>query len=158
MTLTFTVYGEAQPQGSMKGFVPKGWRHAVVTSDNPNLKAWRQLVAQRAQQAIAALPEDERRLLEEGVRVRIAFYLPRPKSVSVRRTAHTVRPDIDKLARACFDSMSAVVFRDDSQVIELIAGKFYAPAGTVPRVEIRVEPAAGLAPTALPLLFEEQAR
>jgi len=35
--LTFQVYGEAQPQGSAKAFIPKGWKRPILTSDNAQL-------------------------------------------------------------------------------------------------------------------------
>ena len=148
MTLHFVVFGEAQPQGSARGFIPKGWTRPVVTSDNPNLKQWRQLVAEAANHALGALAPAERALLLEGVRLSIAFYLPRPKSLPKRATAHTKKPDVDKLVRSVCDSLTAIVFRDDSQVCELVAAKHYAALGQPPRVEITVEPTAGVQPLA----------
>lgn len=150
MTLTFRVYGEAQPQGSARAFVPKGWSRAIVTSDNPSLKQWRQLVAEAANHALGALPHEERALLVTGVRLTIAFYLPRPKSLAKKATAHTKKPDIDKLIRSCCDSLSQVVFYDDSQVCELVAAKHYAPHGQPPHVDIRVESTAGVLPIEVP--------
>jgi crossover junction endodeoxyribonuclease RusA len=157
--LAFTVYGEAQPQGSAKAFVPKGWKRPIITSDNPDLKSWRQLVAEAANRALAQLPATDRDYLLEGVRLTIAFYLPRPKSLPKRVTAHTKKPDIDKLVRAVADALTSIVFRDDSQVCELVTAKHYAAAGDIPRVEIRVEPTLALVPirmrgTPLPLFAE----
>jgi Holliday junction resolvase RusA-like endonuclease len=147
-SLEFTVYGEAVPQGSMKAFIPKGWRRPILTSDNPRLKSWRQLVADGAQRAIMALPASERGLLLEGVRLTVAFYLPRPKSLPRRVTANTKKPDIDKCVRSILDSLSSVVFADDSQVVELVATKQYA--AEMPHVDIRVEPTAGCRPVVVP--------
>lgn len=31
--LSFVVWGVAQPKGSAKAFIPKGWNRAVVTSE-----------------------------------------------------------------------------------------------------------------------------
>lgn len=144
MTLQFTVYGEAQPQGSARGFIPKGWSRPVITSDNPALKSWRQLVAEAASHALSTMPPMDRRLLLDGVRLSIAFYLPRPKSLPKRATAHTKKPDIDKLVRSCCDSLTTVIFRDDSQVCELVAVKHYAAEGQPPHVDITVEPTQGV--------------
>lgn len=146
--LAFVVYGEAQPQGSARAFVPKGWNRAVVTSDNPNLKNWRQLVAEAANRALGNRPTAE--LFLEGVRLTIAFYLPRPKSLPKRQTAHTKKPDIDKLVRAICDALSQLVFRDDSQVCELVTAKHYAAEGQPPHVEIRVEATAATQPIHVP--------
>jgi crossover junction endodeoxyribonuclease RusA len=144
--LMFTVYGEAQPQGSTKAFVPKGWSRPILTSTNPKLKSWRQLVAESANVALARLDKADRTILLDGVRLTIAFYLPRPMSLAKRVTAHTKKPDIDKLLRAVCDALSGVVFRDDSQICELVAVKHYAAAGALPRVDLTVEPTAGQVP------------
>lgn len=148
--LAFTVYGEAQPQGSAKAFVPKGWKRPIITSDNAQLKSWRQLVAEAANRALAQLPATDRDYLLDGVRLTIAFYLPRPKSLPKRATAHTKKPDIDKLVRGCCDALTSIVFRDDSQVCELVTVKHYAAAGVVPHVDIRVEPTMALEPIRVP--------
>ena len=57
------------------------------------------------------------------------FYLPRPASVKLsKRALPIVPPDVDKLARGLLDGIgqSEVIWGDDSQVVELIARKFYA--------------------------------
>jgi Holliday junction resolvase RusA-like endonuclease len=149
-TLAFTVYGEAQPQGSAKAFIPKGWKRPIITSDNPDLKSWRQLVSEAANRALAQLPKGDRDYLLEGVRLTIAFYLPRPKSLPKRATAHTKKPDIDKCVRAILDALTSIAFRDDSQVCELVTVKHYAAAGAAPHVDIRVEPTMALEPIRVP--------
>jgi crossover junction endodeoxyribonuclease RusA len=146
MILRFTVYGEAIPQGSMRAFTPKGARYPVVTGDNPRTKGWRLLVGEAANVALAALHPAERALLLEGVRVTLAFYLPRPQSLPKRRTAHTKAPDLDKLTRSCFDALTHIVWRDDSQVCELVAVKHYAGAGQPPHVNITVQATQGVDP------------
>lgn len=146
MILEFRVYGVAQQMGSKRAFVPKGRVWPVITDSNRNLKAWQVLVSQRAQDAIAQLPASERELLTDGVRVTIAFYLPRPKSLPKRVTAHTKAPDLDKCVRGLNDALSRVVFHDDAQVVDLVAMKRYAAPGELPHVDIRVEPSAGVVP------------
>ena len=48
------------------------------------------------------------------------------------------RPDIDKHCRACLDSLTGIVWRDDAQVVRLEASKDYG----IPSVMIWVEPIA----------------
>ena len=138
MTLTFTVWGVAQPKGSAKAFVPKGWTRAVVVSDNPKNKGWQQLVAEAAGRARDAAGGA---LLEGPVRLRVAFYLPRPTSLPKRVTAHTKKPDLDKLVRSVKDGLTRVAWHDDAQVTQVKAIKAYAPAGTAPHAVIAIEPA-----------------
>jgi len=150
MPLVFTVYGQAQPQGSARAFVPKGHSHPVITHDNPNVKQWRLLVADAASDALAALPASERGLCPDGVRLTVAFYLPRPKSLPKRQTAHTKKPDLDKLVRAVCDALTKILFTDDAQVCELVSAKHYAAEGQPPRVDIRVEQTAAVEPIRVP--------
>jgi crossover junction endodeoxyribonuclease RusA len=130
--ITFTVIGHAQPQGSTKAFMPKGARYPVVTSDNPNLKQWRQLVAYAAQQHAAAGP------MSGGVRVTLDFALQRPRSLPKRTSQHLKKPDIDKLARAVLDALTGILFVDDSEVIRLTVKKQYAAPHQPPGVLITV--------------------
>jgi Holliday junction resolvase RusA-like endonuclease len=165
MMLAFTVYGVAQPKGSMKAFHRPGMKYPIVTDSNRSAKSWAQLVAEGANRAIAALPTEERGILEGPVRLTMTFYLPRPKKYQRRRdalTAHVTAPDWDKLARNVADSLSQVVYRDDRQVVEAVIGKFYVELDSIPRVKICVEPTAGVWPTRVPAaplpLFAEATR
>jgi Holliday junction resolvase RusA-like endonuclease len=136
--LVFTVVGVAQPQGSAKAFMRKGKQHPIVTSDNTQLKGWRQLVAHAASQA---LRDDRRCTFFEGAGPVCAdFYLPRPKSLGAKVRAHMTRPDVDKLARAINDALTGVVWRDDSQVVQLKVTKAYARVGESPCAVIAVRP------------------
>jgi Holliday junction resolvase RusA-like endonuclease len=67
---------------------------------------------------------DRDRVMCGQVAVRLVFYLPRPKRM--RRPAPTVKPDLDKLARAVLDALSGVAYEDDAQVCHLVATKHYA--------------------------------
>jgi crossover junction endodeoxyribonuclease RusA len=160
MTLAFTVYGVAQPKGSMRAFTPRGMHFPIVTDSNRSVRSWSQLVAEGANRAITALPDGDRGILTGPVRLTVAFYLPRPKSLPKRRAvAHVTAPDWDKLARAVSDALSHVAYHDDRQVVEALIGKFYAGVNERPRVDVRVEPTMGVAllevaPAPLPLFVE----
>jgi crossover junction endodeoxyribonuclease RusA len=141
--IAFTVIGHAQPQGSTKAFNVPGKRYPVVTSDNPNLKDWRTLVAYAAQQQAAGGP------LSGGVRVMLDFALQRPKSLPKRTSQHLKKPDIDKLARAVLDALTGILYHDDSEVVRLDVTKRYAAPTEAPSVRITIM-GAGLAPLAHP--------
>ena len=114
--MQFEVFGRPEPQGSSRAFVHKG--RAVVTSDNPNLKDWRNLISAAAREQMNGLPP-----LDSPVSVEVAFYLPRPKSV--KREEPTVKPDLDKLVRAVLDGLTDIIYRDDAQVTSVRASKHY---------------------------------
>ena len=150
-SVTFTVVGIAQPQGSTKAFVPKGWSRAIVTGANPKNKGWRQCVAEQAQTVAAAGQ------FLGPVALSIRFSLPRPQSLPKRIVAHLTAPDLDKLVRSVGDALTGVLYRDDAQVIEIRARKVYAGVGTAPQAEITVRDVTVLEPRQLagPWLFEE---
>lgn len=118
--LTFWVEGVPVPQGSKSIF-----RGRPVDA-NPGLKGWRKTVTAAAVKALAG-----RDGFTEAVYVLIDFYLPRGRTVKRRRPS--VRPDVDKLIRAIFDSLTdALVWADDGLVVTVHALKHYAdsrPAG-----------------------------
>lgn len=129
MNLTsFTVYGTPVPQGSTKAFIPKGWKRAVITTDNKKLKPWRQEVSQAA---IAA----DLQVLTGPVFIRLQFFLAKPKSRPKKWLEPTVKPDLDKLCRGVLDSLTGICFNDDAQVIALSAEKSY---GLPERLEIHI--------------------
>lgn len=116
--MQFEVFGLPQPQGSSRAFVNKKTGRAVVTSSNPHLKDWRNLISSAAREEMKGLPP-----LDTAVSVDAVFFLPRPKSV--KRAAPIVKPDLDKLARALLDGLTNVVYRDDAQVVAVSVQKAY---------------------------------
>lgn len=132
--LAFDVRGLPVPQGSVRAFVRGG--RAVVAAVRQPLAAWRGAVAGEAR--LAMLDADTPPIAVPVV-VHLWFRMPRPAShylpAGRRRAVRELRidapeyapttPDLDKLVRAVFDAMTAVVFRDDSLVVRLVAQKRY---------------------------------
>lgn len=131
--MSFVVYGTPRPQGSMRGFVRNGRAH--LTSDNRNLKPYRQEVAQTA---MLSRPK----LLSGPVFVRLRFYFAKPKSYPASRTEHTVKPDVDKLIRAVFDAVKGICWLDDAQAVDAGGRKFY---GLPERTEVEIMPLSNAA-------------
>jgi Holliday junction resolvase RusA-like endonuclease len=99
----------------------------VLHSQGSALAVWRSLIGWEAKLAGASphsLP----------VRITIAFYMPRPKTV--KRAFPSVAPDLDKLVRAVLDGLTGVAYADDGQVVEIYAQKLY---GASVGAEIRLE-------------------
>jgi crossover junction endodeoxyribonuclease RusA len=81
----------------------------------------------------------------------LRFVFPRPRSHYrtgknqhlLRDSApiwHATKPDVDKLCRAVFDSLSGVLIQDDSQIASLRAEKVYADPEDVPGVHVALRP------------------
>ena len=64
-----------------------------------------------------------RRPLEGAVHVRVGFYLQAPK-----RPAHKYpsASDIDNLEKAVFDSLNGIFWKDDRQIVAVLATKEYS--------------------------------
>jgi Holliday junction resolvase RusA-like endonuclease len=136
--LSFTIPGEAVPQGSMKAFTPKGWVRPVLTSDNKKTKPWRALVA------AAALDAQFDRgtwpvMSTQAIRLEVRCYFVRPASVSVKkRPCHTVKPDVDKCLRSISDALTKILWKDDAQIASVTITKEYAAENDPARVVIHV--------------------
>lgn len=144
--LRFTVNGEPIPQGSMRAFMPPNGKFPILTSDNARLKPWRKLLTQCAGLAMrkADFIQCGKRI---PIRITADFYFEKPKSQKGMIDKVT-RPDLDKCCRSLMDSMTGVVYEDDSQVTEIIVRKLF---GSPARVEVQVEEADFPAETTLPL-------
>jgi crossover junction endodeoxyribonuclease RusA len=62
--------------------------------------------------------------IDEPLELSVIFYLPRPKTAT--RDFPAVMPDLDKLIRAVGDSLSGLVYVDDSRIVSISAQKRYA--------------------------------
>ena len=109
--------GIPQPQGSKNAY--RRGNKIILVEANKNLPAWRRLVTEKLEQAnVSCQP------LTGAVSLDVMFFMPRGKTV--KRAMPTVPPDLDKLIRSINDSATdAGVIEDDSQVIEIVAYKFY---------------------------------
>lgn len=95
---------------------------------------WREAVRAEVQRAMAGcLPFDG------PVAVWLSFWLPRPKSLPRRVLRPAKRPDLDKLARAVLDGLTAGgAWHDDGQVVKLVAVKRFAAGRDKPGCTIQV--------------------
>lgn len=122
--VSFAVPGRPIPQGSLSSF-----RHRttgqIVTPQKARVREYSDRIAWAAEATGMACTD-------EPVRVRAVFGFQRPKSHRLASgkltkrapSAHTSRPDLDKLARSLLDAISGgILIYDDSQVTFLEASK-----------------------------------
>ena len=133
-TVSLTVYGTPVPKGSARAFAIPGKGgarpRAVVVSDNKkSLTHWQTQVANEARLAIKTLMAGESVPEYHGaMQVTVEFAFNRPRSVKpAERPFPSVKPDIDKLARAVLDGLTGVLWNDDAQVVGLQLVKRYLP-------------------------------
>lgn len=138
MIAKISVEGEPIPQGSKSGFV-RGGRVVLVEGKGKGTlrhKAWRAKVALEAKSwADENLDEPWNCACE----ARLVFYMTRPASKPKWKLYADVKPDLDKLCRSVFDSITKIIVFDDSRIVSVVAEKRYA-IGREPGVEIEIQP------------------
>lgn len=134
MEINIVVPGQPQPQGRPK-FASRG--KFVTVYDPPKSKAYKKLVARYAMQ------HKPKELLEGELEVEILIFKQSLKSFSKKNAAlaesgllrPTTKPDADNYAKGPLDALKGIIWKDDGQVVDLIARKYYS---SEPRIEISV--------------------
>lgn len=136
--IVLDVLGTPAPKGSARAFIAGG-RAVVAPSgskvNQARLKSWDASVRESALGAIGERAEPV--FVAVPVAVEIEFRMARPGGHWSRKggllpsapRVPTVKPDADKLARATLDSLTGLVFDDDSRIVELLVRKVYAEPG-----------------------------
>jgi Holliday junction resolvase RusA-like endonuclease len=139
MTESVLIIIEGEPTG--KGRPKASSRGGLVRMYTPEkTRSYEQLVADEARKAMAGREPITGPCLLELV---LVFKVPASWSKKKRAAALAgeiypcVKPDIDNVAKAICDSLNAIVWVDDVQVVELTARKRY---GEHPHVEARITP------------------
>ena len=127
--IEIVVRGIPAPQGS-KRHVGGG----RMVESSKAVGPWREAIRAETQRKVSDP-------LTGAVAVSVTFMLPRPKGhYRTGRNAHLLRdgapkrpagtPDLDKLVRAVLDGLTeGCAWKDDGQVVTLIAQKLYAAGG-----------------------------
>jgi Holliday junction resolvase RusA-like endonuclease len=120
--IVIQVHGEAKPQGSKKGFYNKKLGRVQMVESSAKLPAWRSQVTNTARQQYAGP------LLDQPLKMTLIIDRVRPKShfntkgmLNANGRAYpypTAKPDLSKLLRAIEDSLTKVIYRDDSLIVE----------------------------------------
>lgn len=142
---SFRVNGEAKPAGSKRfvGVTKAG--KGILTDANPHAKDWKARVAYTAAEKWKHAGHTGP--LEGPVKLTIRFFVNRPvahwnskgkvKPAAPQRPVR--RPDLLKLARAIEDSLSGILYVDDSQIVEETLEKVWAcphsPEGVIVTIE-----------------------
>jgi Holliday junction resolvase RusA-like endonuclease len=137
--IRFEVFGVPAPQGSHTAVYSKKAQRAFVipAGDQKAHKAWRTAVKEAAEKWLEENPQPP---LDEPLRIRIDFFLTLP-AADKYRTRHAVSPDIDKLCRTTFDSLTdANLIVDDSRFYQVTLTKLYSRPNEVSGARITIEP------------------
>lgn len=116
-----------------------GKYHAAITTDNKNLKPWRQQLTQTALEVTLGPHAPENLPFPKHVPVALGlhFFIEKPASIAKKRQYPAVKPDLSKLLRCVEDSLTGVVYHDDAQIVSY--SHIEKSYGTPERCEITVQ-------------------
>lgn len=118
VTIPGTLRGKARPRVTKAG-------HAYTPAATVSAEAWvRQCTLDQVGQPC----------LDGALNVRIGIYFGVPASWSKKKraaaldgTVHPIgKPDVDNCIKLLGDALNGILWRDDSQIVQIDAGKFYA--------------------------------
>ncbi|WP_145153050.1 RusA family crossover junction endodeoxyribonuclease [Paenibacillus xylanexedens] len=133
--ITFTVYGEPVAQGRPKASTRTGF---VKMYDPKKSKDYKDYVK------LAASEHAPDALLLGPIGMVLTVYRSIPKSLSQKKAAlaeaghivPTTKPDVDNYLKGVKDALKGVIWKDDSQVVEVFARKRYSAR---PRIEVKIK-------------------
>lgn len=133
MEIKITVPGQPVPQGRPK-FTTKPFVRAY---DPPKSARYKKLVAYHAMQ------HKPKQLLEGELSVEILVFKESLKSFSKKKMElaesgqlrPVTKPDADNYAKGPLDALKGIIWKDDGQVVDLVARKFYS---SKPRIEVTI--------------------
>lgn len=134
--IQFTVLGNPVGKSRPKFSTFNG--HAVAYTPAKTV-SYENLVKLSFQQQCNCKPYDK----DVQLAAKIIAYFPIPKSVSKKarqkmidkEIKHTKRPDVDNLIKAILDALNGIAYYDDSQICEIMCGKYY---GEEPKVQVQI--------------------
>jgi len=94
----------------------------IYTPENAAVQAYKTAIAE----AFTRAAPDLEKPYNGPVALGIVFTFKRPQS-RLNEVVHTIKPDVDNLAKAVMDALNSVAWHDDSQVIRLSVSKRWAP-------------------------------
>ena len=133
--IEFTVYGEPVAQGRPRATTINGRVKMYDPKKSSEYKNYIRLVASQ---------HAPKELLDGPLQLDVKIYKPTLKSFSKKRKAlaeqgllrPTTKPDVDNYIKAIKDALKNVIWKDDSQVVDLQVSKFYSEK---PRIEVKIE-------------------
>src|SRR5690625_3135861 len=129
MITEFTIPGQAVPQGRPRArIIGRGQNRKVMMYDPKESKEYKDYVALIAKQYAPKIQ------YEGELSVNLDIYRQIPKSTSKRKRElynarlirPTVKPDVTNYAKAIEDALNGIIYKDDSQIVDLKISKYYS--------------------------------
>ena len=133
--IEFTVYGEPVAQGRPRATTINGRVKMYDPKKSSEYKNYIRLVASQ---------HAPKELLDGPLQLTVRVYRPTLKSFSKKKKKlaeegkirPTTKPDTDNYIKGIKDALKNVIWKDDSQVVDLQVSKYYSEK---PRIEVKIE-------------------
>lgn len=137
--IQFTVYGTPVAQGRPRATTMNGQVRMYDPAKSKDFKKYVKLVASQHRPP---------QLIDGPISMKVEIFKPSLKSFSKKKTLAAERgelrpltkPDVDNYVKGVKDALKSVIWKDDSQVVDLHIGKWYSEN---PRIEITIEEIGG---------------
>jgi Holliday junction resolvase RusA-like endonuclease len=134
--IQFTVYGNPVAQGRPRFSTQGGFTKAYDPAKSKDFKKYVKLVASEHR------PDH---LLDGPLKMEVKIYKSTLKNFSKKKTQQaengiirpTTKPDVDNYVKGVKDALNSVIWKDDSQVVDLVVSKWYSEQ---PLVEVTIIP------------------
>lgn len=122
---------------------PRAKARARASSRGGRVHKDRRTAAWEAEFAYLVNDQAPRQPLDGPLRLVVAFVMPRPKRLYRKKDPEglvwtTAKPDASNMLKAVEDSLQPSWYKDDSQLVQVEAFKYYAEKTGAPRVEFWV--------------------
>ena len=124
--LSFVVKGTPQPKGRPRATIQGGFAKIYTPASTAKYEQFVKMVAVEYAPPL---------LLTGPLVITLHIKLQRPASLPAKIIYCKTRPDVDNSAKSILDALESVIYKNDSQIVELHLFKQYG----VPGVQIEIE-------------------
>lgn len=128
-SITFVVLGDPVPKGRPRITTRGSFAHAYTPVKT---KLYEKKICEQVKQTMLKIGME---IIEaKPIKVDLTINLPIPKSFSKKKQIAAVnktilpitKPDIDNIQKSVLDALNKVLWKDDSQIVEINTMKFYS--------------------------------
>lgn len=111
------AFAQSRPRANFR-------KRRVYAGESQGLEAYKQIISYEAHKRMVGTP-----LFREALGIEINFFFRIPKKPRKPNTWYTSRPDLDNLEKAVMDSLTHIVYIDDSLICKKLSTKQYCFPG-----------------------------
>lgn len=128
-SITFNIPGEPVAKGRARSFVRNGHVAHYTPEKTARYENLVRLAAQQAMAGRAPIEGPVHLVVHASLSIPVSWSLKKQRAAAVGEIRPTKKPDLDNIVKAIKDGMNGVTWRDDAQVVQVVASKAYGQPG-----------------------------